>query len=64
VDRETGFTTHSVLCVPIVSVPDTYGCIELLNPPPSRPFLGDDLRAAQDVAEALAVCIRRERSAW
>jgi GAF domain-containing protein len=82
VDRETGFTTHSVLCVPIVCGPDVYGsdvggpdvcgpdvggpdvfgCIELLNPPPSRPFLGEDLRAAQDVAEALAVCIRRERS--
>lgn len=63
VDRETGFTTRSVLCVPITHVPDTYGCIELLNPPPHRPFQGDDLRAAQDVAEALAVCIRRERLA-
>ena len=63
VDRETGYTTRSVLCVPIGAVPDTLGCIELLNPPSGRPFLGEDLRAAQDVAEALAVRIRRERSA-
>jgi len=63
VDRQTGFATRSVLCVPIVAVPDTFGCIELLNPPSDRPFLGGDLRTAQDVAEALAVCIRRERLA-
>ena len=33
IDRETGFHTRSVLCVPVRTDQEFYGVIELLNPP-------------------------------
>jgi len=61
VDRQTGFTTESVLCVPIAAAGEAFGCIQLLNPPADRRFVSGDLRLAQDVAEALAQRMLRER---
>lgn len=61
VDRVTGYTTHSVLCVPIVAGGHRLGCVQLINPPSDRRFETDDLRVVQDVAEALGQRLLEER---
>ncbi len=61
VDRQTGYTTESVLCVPLIAGTTALGCIQLLNPPTGSRFESDDLRVAQDVAEALSARLVRER---
>lgn len=59
VDEATGFTTKSVLCVPVVKDEMVFGCIELLNPPAGR-FGRADVRRVEKVAEEL--CERLSRA--
>ena len=52
IDRETGFVTRSVLCVPVRSEHGFHGVIELLNP--RAPFLPWHVDVVESLAAALA----------
>lgn len=52
VDRETGFETRTVLCVPVRTETTFYGAIELLNPPTR--FLPWHQEVAETIAHTLA----------
>ena len=54
-DKETGFITRSVLCVPVRSQTDFYGCLQLLNPP--KRFEGWHVEVAETVARSLAATL-------
>jgi GAF domain-containing protein len=57
VDRSTGYTTRSLLAVPVrAATGAAYGCLELLNP--SREFTGADFEIATRVAASLGVLIQ------
>jgi len=55
VDEKTGFTTRSILCVPIKSTAqnETAGAIQLLNKINNREFTNEDLSLAEEVADHL-----------
>lgn len=53
-DEVTNFTTRGVLCVPVAIEGETYGCIELVNPPPGGTFNRTHLELVELVAGALA----------
>jgi hypothetical protein len=56
-DRETGFHTMSVLCVPVMTSDSrSFGVIQLLNPP-SRKFSDDDIEAVETIAQTLAATL-------
>jgi hypothetical protein len=54
VDRESGYHTHAVLCVPLRKGGAAVGCVELLNPFGDADFAGWHLNATQLVAGRLA----------
>lgn len=54
IDRDTGFTTRAVLCVPVRSELGFHGVVELLNPPPGRSFLAWHVDVVESLAAALA----------
>jgi NtrC-family two-component system sensor histidine kinase KinB len=59
-DRETGFTTRSILCVPLQARGRTIGAIEAINKA-SGPFDRDDLRLLSSLAASAAVAIENTR---
>ena len=56
-DRETGFRTKSVLCLPLVAKGKPLGVIQILNRRDGEPFDEGDLGLAQAVAGLIAVAI-------
>lgn len=60
IDRVTGFTTRSILCVPLIADGETIGVIELLNKL-NGPFTQDDLRTLEAIAAQVAVAIQNKR---
>lgn len=54
IDRQSGYDTHAVLCVPIRKGKEVLGCVELLNPFGDADFAGWHLSAAQMTAGRLA----------
>lgn len=60
IDRVTGFTTRSILCVPLIADGETIGVIELLNKL-DGPFTQDDLRTLEAIAAQVAVAIQNKR---
>ncbi len=59
-DQETGFTTHSILCVPLRSRGRTIGAIETINKG-SGPFDQEDLAVLTSVAASAAIAIENAR---
>jgi PAS domain S-box-containing protein len=59
-DKETGFSTHSVLCVPLQSKGQTIGAIEAMNKE-SGPFDREDLRLLSSLAATAAIAIENAR---
>lgn len=57
VDRSSGFTTHSLLCVPLVHQDRCLGAIELLNKRGGDLFDESDQRFCQALAPAAALAI-------
>lgn len=55
IDAETGFRTRSVLCVPVRTVDQFFGCVQLLNPPGR--FLPWHVEVAETVARSLAAAL-------
>ena len=60
VDRLTGFTTRSILCVPLIAAGETIGVIELLNKLEGS-FGQDDLRILETMAAQVAPTIQNKR---
>jgi len=59
-DRESGFTTHSILCVPLQTKGQTIGAIEVMNKE-SSPFDREDLRLLSSFAAPAATAIENAR---
>ncbi len=59
-DRRTGFTTRSVLCVPLVSQGEVLGVIEVLNKLPGD-FTDGDLQLMQSIASSVSIALENAR---
>lgn len=57
VDSSTGFTTKSVLCVPLMTEHRRWGAIEVLNKANNRPFDNHDLLLCEALAGQASVAI-------
>ncbi len=60
VDRVTGFTTRSILCVPLIADGETIGVLELVNKVDGS-FTKDDLRLLEAIATQVAPTIQNKR---
>lgn len=60
VDRQSGFVTRSILCVPLIVQEQTIGAIELLNKNPGV-FDQRDLDLLESIAAPLAIAIANAR---
>jgi signal transduction histidine kinase len=60
VDSQTGFTTRSILCVPLLVHDRCTGVMELLNKV-GGPFTHDDVERLYDVARPLAIALENAR---
>ena len=60
VDRLTGFSTRSILCVPLIAEGETIGVIELLNKVDGS-FTQDDLHLLETMATQVAPTIQNKR---
>jgi signal transduction histidine kinase/ActR/RegA family two-component response regulator len=61
VDYHTGFTTKSILCVPLKTHEKVMGVIQVLNGPAHRPFDQDDLNLLSAIAAHAATAIENAR---
>jgi signal transduction histidine kinase len=59
-DQQSGFTTRSILCVPLQTRSSTIGAIEVMNRE-SGPFDQEDLRLLTSLASAAATAIENAR---
>jgi class 3 adenylate cyclase/GAF domain-containing protein len=60
IDKATGFVTHSVLCVPMISQGRVIGVIEVLNKTNSH-FVADDQQLLQSIASSVSIAIENAR---
>ncbi len=56
-DSETGFTTRSLICVPLIIRKKTIGALQVINKKNEGPFTGDDLELLTALAQQIAVAI-------
>ncbi len=61
VDQETGFTTRSIMCAPLIVHSKTIGVIEVLNKLDGSDFDSQDLEALVSVASTAAMAIENAR---
>jgi signal transduction histidine kinase len=61
IDDDTGFTTKSVLCVPLKTGEKVIGVIQVLNRPHDRVFTQDDLNLLSSIATHAATAIENAR---
>ncbi len=61
IDKETGFRTKSVLCVPLKAREKIIGVIQVLNCPTDRAFTEDDLNLLSAIAAHAATAIENAR---
>jgi adenylate cyclase len=59
-DRQTGFRTRSVLCVPLISRGKVLGVIEILNKI-NDDFNDDDLHLLQSIATSVSIALENSR---
>ena len=59
-DRQTGFQTRSVLCVPLISRGKVLGVIEILNKI-NDDFNDDDLHLLQSIATSVSIALENSR---
>lgn len=60
VDRQTGFATRSIICVPLAVKDQVIGVIELLNKKDGN-FNDDDLNLLESIAAPVAIAIQNAR---
>ncbi|HDH88278.1 MAG TPA: GAF domain-containing sensor histidine kinase [Desulfobacteraceae bacterium] len=56
-DRETGFTTQSLICVPLTIRGKTTGAIQVINKKNGRPFTQEDSELLTALAQQIAVAL-------
>ena len=61
VDKKTGFTTHSALCVPIKSGKKVVGALEVLNRIIPEPFSLDDLKVFEALADLSSIALQNAK---
>lgn len=61
VDKESGFQTRAILCVPMMSGGDAWGAIEVLNPLRGDEFDDADLALCEAIAAQAAIAIENAR---
>lgn len=61
VDKDTGFTTKSILCVPLKTREKMIGVIQVLNRPADRVFTQDDVNLLSAIATHAATAIENAR---
>ena len=62
VDRQTGFTTRSVLCVPLRTAAGTIGVVQVVNRHGGGVFADADLRLLEAMAGSIAVAFDNARA--
>jgi Nif-specific regulatory protein len=62
VDRQTGFTTRSLLCVPLRTAAGTIGVVQVLNRHGGGVFTDADLRLLEAMAGSIAVAFDNARA--
>jgi transcriptional regulator with GAF, ATPase, and Fis domain len=55
VDRDTGYETRNLCCVPVMVGDDVLGVLEVINVPSSEPFHAEAMKGLERVAHRLAV---------
>ncbi len=60
IDKATGFKTHSILCVPMISQGKVIGVIEILNKRDGE-FVSDDEDLIQSIASSVSIAIENAR---
>ena len=60
IDKNTGFVTRSILCVPLISNEGIVGVLEVVNKKEGE-FTEHDQRLLETIADSVAVCIERAR---
>lgn len=60
IDKETGFETRSILCVPLVFNQQVIGALQLLNKR-DGPFTEEDVERASSIAIAVAIAVSNAR---
>jgi len=63
IDRETGFTTRSILAAPLRVQSETLGAIELINKRGGTSFESDDARSLEALAAAAGLALINARNA-
>ena len=56
-DRETGFTTHSLICVPLTIRGKTTGAIQVINKKNGHPFTQEDSEVLTALAQQITVAL-------
>jgi two-component system sensor histidine kinase HydH len=56
-DQETGFTTQSIICVPLTIRGRTIGALQVLNKKNGDPFTGEDTELLTALAQQIAVAL-------
>ena len=56
-DKETGFETRSLICVPLTIKERTIGALQVINKKGGRPFTGEDLELLTALAHQIAVAL-------
>ena len=56
-DRETGFTTRSLICVPLIIRGRTTGALQVLNKKDGNSFTGEDIELLNALAQHIAVAL-------
>ena len=54
VDARTGFSTRSMICVPLLAAEQAFGCIQIINKTDGQPFDEKDLAFAKKLAAAVS----------
>jgi signal transduction histidine kinase len=60
-DRETGFRTRSLICVPLTIRGKTIGALQVINKKNGRPFTNEDLELLTALAQQIAVALDNAR---
>jgi signal transduction histidine kinase len=60
-DRETGFRTRSLICVPLIIRGKTIGALQVINKKNGRPFTNEDLELLTALAQQIAVALDNAR---
>jgi diguanylate cyclase (GGDEF)-like protein len=62
IDRQVGFETSSIVCVPVQIQDNLIGVMQLINGPEDEPFTGNDLLLLSTIADYVAIGLSNARN--